>query len=115
MKTTKTNETTEQWKIDGEYITDMDGSPRFRVMGTAPYNQAWMEKAVQAVNERAALLEVEKALRFIQSQLDPKFDGTVRQHVLYSDCLSPESDDETVVEYLREALAKLAAIRGGGQ
>ena len=28
------------------------------------------------------------------------------QVVLYSDCLSPDSDDKTVVDYLREIVAK---------
>ncbi len=40
----------ETWKINGEYIEDLDGSPRFRVMGTQPYNQEWLNRTVKAVN-----------------------------------------------------------------
>jgi len=55
-----------QFKQDNEYIVTNDDkqTPRFRVMGSAPYNQAWMNDAIAALNEFSALREVEQAVRF---------------------------------------------------
>lgn len=73
------------WLIEGEYITDNEGHELFRVMGSAPYNKAWMVKVVRTVNEYEALCAVADLL------------------YKYHDIMpTPES---------KKALAALAAIR----
>src|SRR5678815_3378943 len=53
----------------------------------------------------AAAPDLLEACKFVLSQLAP--DEPIKmQHKLYSDCLSPNSDDKTVVDYLREIVAK---------
>lgn len=70
---------TEQWQIAGEYITDSEGSARFRVMGQAPYNTAWMERAVQAVNQHEALVNALKDCKTVGINDGPVTPGKIGQ------------------------------------
>lgn len=70
-------------------------------------SEANAELICRAVNSHAELLE---ACKFVLSQLDPLGDHPKTQCVLNSDCLSPkDTDDQSVVEYLKAAIAKAEA------
>lgn len=50
-----TQHTPERWIARGEYIETTEGEPRFRVMGSAPYNTPWLTLAASAPDLLAAL------------------------------------------------------------
>jgi hypothetical protein len=51
----------------------------------------------------AAAPELLAALEFILSQIDP---GDSQQGRIYSDCIHPNDDDKTVLDLIKEAIAK---------
>jgi hypothetical protein len=97
----------EQWHIRGEYITDNDGSERFRVMGSAPYNAAWMQRAVKTNNEYDALCAVEAAAdNSLQWLMKADIDGA------FAGCAMPNGGRKAI-RRIQDALEFLAEVRKG--
>ena len=89
-------------KNNGDLIRSIDGG--YKIINP----DTWEDIAIVYDKDKLPLLaaapELLAALEFCAKMLDD--DGGKVQGKMYSDCLSPDSDDMTGIEYIRAAIAK---------
>jgi ABC-type Fe2+-enterobactin transport system substrate-binding protein len=98
-----------QLVIDHHRITGADGSTIIYANGLGN-STANLSKAVQAVNEHAALVAVAEAARSLESQV-----VSVIMYDDHGEQGQTTDRNEPHRRLLRQALAQLAAIQGGGK